>query len=133
MDGRLRVRVNDQYLGGEEVEIDADLVVVALAFPAAAQDGGGATGGQPWDLRDTTQPGLFVFYDTPTGASTTGKPLMRWVTMRCAASDRGVCGRTLRTGWLMIWDTWMASEARRLANCSARWLKVIRSSTVMSI
>lgn len=30
---------------------------------------------QPWDLRFVDQPGLFAFFDSPAGASTTGKPL----------------------------------------------------------
>lgn len=38
---------------------------VALAQPAPGI----------WDLRDIEQAGLFVFYDLPAGASTTGKPL----------------------------------------------------------
>lgn len=29
----------------------------------------------PWDVKDTRQVGQFTFYDTPAGASTTGKPL----------------------------------------------------------
>jgi heterodisulfide reductase subunit A len=32
VDGRLRVTVNDQFLGGEEVEIDADLVVLVTGM-----------------------------------------------------------------------------------------------------
>lgn len=33
------------------------------------------TGGQPWDLAYTQQAGEFVFYDAPSGASATGKPV----------------------------------------------------------
>ncbi|MBZ0299105.1 MAG: FG-GAP repeat protein, partial [Anaerolineae bacterium] len=33
------------------------------------------TGGQPWDLKQATQAGQFIFYDSPAGTSTTGKPL----------------------------------------------------------
>ncbi len=54
------------------------LLVVMLALiagPTTAQEGGGATGGQPWDLLNVGQAGQFVFYDSPAGASTTGKPL----------------------------------------------------------
>ncbi|MCC6615719.1 MAG: FG-GAP repeat protein [Anaerolineae bacterium] len=43
------------------------LLVVGFA---AAQPAPGT-----WDLKDTGQAGLFVFYDMPAGASTTGKPL----------------------------------------------------------
>ncbi|MBI5928032.1 MAG: cytochrome c [Chloroflexi bacterium] len=53
------------------------LVVVLLCLsvmPLSAQDNP-ATGGHPWDLKDTDQQGEFVFYDLPAGASTTGKPL----------------------------------------------------------
>jgi heterodisulfide reductase subunit A len=32
VDGKLRVKVNDQFLGGEEVEIDADLVVLVTGM-----------------------------------------------------------------------------------------------------
>ncbi|MCL4246805.1 MAG: FG-GAP repeat protein [Anaerolineae bacterium] len=35
----------------------------------------GAQPEAPWDLRKTTQAGMFTFYDTPASASTTGKPL----------------------------------------------------------
>lgn len=33
------------------------------------------TGERPWDLRYANQEGLFVFYDTPAAASSTGKPI----------------------------------------------------------
>jgi mono/diheme cytochrome c family protein len=51
---------------------------VPLLWPVGgvrAQGGEGATGGQPWDLHHIEQAGLFVFYDSPAGTSTTGKPL----------------------------------------------------------
>ncbi len=54
------------------------LVLGVLAHGLLAQGvlaQGEPTGGQPWDLAQTGQAGLFVFYDSPTGASTTGKPL----------------------------------------------------------
>ena len=52
------------------------LVILALsAIPRLAQEGPTPTGGQPWDLSYTAQAGQFVFYDSPAGASTTGKPL----------------------------------------------------------
>lgn len=41
---------------------------IALAQPAPSTE-------PPWDLRNTAQAGLFVFYDAPAGASSTGKPL----------------------------------------------------------
>lgn len=43
------------------------LLTTALASAQTAPD--------IWDLKDTEQAGLFVFYDLPAGASTTGKPL----------------------------------------------------------
>jgi len=46
--------------------------LVFLLLPSFAQE---ATGGQPWDLKYSNQDGLFVFYDSPAGASTTGKPV----------------------------------------------------------
>lgn len=51
------------------------LCVMIVSLPATAQPVTEPTGGQPWDLRNISQPGLFVFYDTPAGASLTGKPL----------------------------------------------------------
>lgn len=52
------------------------LITTALLIaPAAAQTPLEPTGGQPWDLKNTTQRGQFTFYDAPAGASTTGKPL----------------------------------------------------------
>ncbi len=52
------------------------VIGLALAFtPAEAQDGLEPTGGQPWDLKNIAQSGQFSFYDSPAGASTTGKPL----------------------------------------------------------
>ncbi len=57
----------------------AALVMVAAAMlPALAQDDEEEirpTGAQTWDLKFITQAGLFAFYDSPAGASTTGKPL----------------------------------------------------------
>jgi mono/diheme cytochrome c family protein len=49
--------------------------IESILPPSAAQENMGPTGGRPWDLRNVTQPGLFAFYDTPAGASLTGKPL----------------------------------------------------------
>lgn len=49
--------------------------IEAVLIPGAAQEDIQPTGEHPWDLRNITQPGLFVFYDTPAGASLTGKPL----------------------------------------------------------
>ncbi|QPC83317.1 cytochrome c [Phototrophicus methaneseepsis] len=54
------------------------LALISLMVPTLAQDedeGPQATGGQPWDLKEATQDGLFIFYDAPAGASTTGKPV----------------------------------------------------------
>lgn len=52
------------------------LLLYAAILPALAQDGEGQpTGDQPWDLKHITQAGQFVFYDSPAGASATGKPL----------------------------------------------------------
>ncbi len=48
------------------------LTVIMLPIFAQEEE---PTGGQPWDLLNTGQAGLFVFYDLPAGASTTGKPL----------------------------------------------------------
>ncbi|MBZ0276816.1 MAG: hypothetical protein K8I60_11760, partial [Anaerolineae bacterium] len=50
------------------------LVVVGVSVALAQQDTP-APQPSPWDLRDTNQAGQFVFYDSPAGASTTGKPL----------------------------------------------------------
>ncbi|MBZ0290893.1 MAG: hypothetical protein K8I30_24925, partial [Anaerolineae bacterium] len=45
-------------------------------MPVIGQDAASQpTRGQPWDLKYGTQAGLFTFYDSPAGASTTGKPL----------------------------------------------------------
>jgi len=54
------------------------ILTVAVALPLGAlfaQEGRTPTGGQPWDLKNVTQAGQFSFFDTPAGASTTGKPL----------------------------------------------------------
>jgi cytochrome c5 len=51
-------------------------MIIAAMIPALAQEGGiQPTAGRPWDLKYSTQDGLFVFYDSPAGTSTTGKPL----------------------------------------------------------
>ncbi|HEX2906295.1 MAG TPA: hypothetical protein VHO69_05500, partial [Phototrophicaceae bacterium] len=50
------------------------MLVILLCLPVSAQDKP-PTGGQPWDLKYVAQTGQFVFYDSPAGASTTGKPL----------------------------------------------------------
>ena len=53
------------------------LIIVSTMFITiiSAQDGPTPTGGQPWDLRYKSQEGLFVFFDSPAGASITGKPV----------------------------------------------------------
>ena len=53
------------------------LSIALIGFPilGAAQRIIDPTGSHPWDLRNISQSGLFVFYDTPAGASLTGKPL----------------------------------------------------------
>lgn len=53
------------------------IAITLLAGSASAQNQNGvpATGVQPWDLKNTSQSGQFTFYDSPAGASTTGKPL----------------------------------------------------------
>ncbi len=43
--------------------------------PMRAQTPVPPTGNQPWDLQYTNQAGQFTYYDSPVGASTTGKPL----------------------------------------------------------
>lgn len=49
------------------------LVLYVLGMvPVKAQE---ITGEQSWDLKDIEQTGLFIFYDAPTEASSTGKPL----------------------------------------------------------
>lgn len=59
------------------IVLKALLMVACIAsVPAIAQnDVSNPTGEQPWDLKFITQAGLFVFYDSPAGTSTTGKPL----------------------------------------------------------
>lgn len=52
------------------------LMILCLAsVTLLAQDAPQPTGVQPWDLKVSTQAGLFIFYDSPAGASTTGKPV----------------------------------------------------------
>lgn len=51
------------------------LLLAGFALPVLAQEGPEPTGGQPWDLHRPDQEGVFVFYDLPAGASTTGKPV----------------------------------------------------------
>ncbi|MFN8373892.1 MAG: c-type cytochrome [Anaerolineae bacterium] len=48
-----------------------------VIFPTLgnAQQSASSTGNTTWDLRNIDQTGLFVFYDAPAGASTSGKPL----------------------------------------------------------
>jgi len=48
------------------------LLSVLSLVPVRAQE---SIGAQPWDLKDTEQPGTFIFYDAPAEASSTGKPL----------------------------------------------------------
>lgn len=48
---------------------------ISFLILGAAQETVEPTGFRPWDLRNISQSGLFVFYDTPTGAALTGKPL----------------------------------------------------------
>ena len=50
-------------------------VIALLILIAVYGSGAGAQPEAPWDLRKTTQAGMFTFYDTPASASTTGKPL----------------------------------------------------------
>jgi mono/diheme cytochrome c family protein len=51
------------------------LVCAAIVPVMSQNEASQPTGEQPWDLKSTTQTGLFVFYDSPAGTSTTGKPL----------------------------------------------------------
>jgi len=62
-------------LAGWLIVLSVIVLLLGLAAPVLAQGGGAATGGQPWDLRQIDQAGQFVFYDSPAGTSTTGKPL----------------------------------------------------------
>lgn len=50
------------------------LCVLAASLSALAQEAV-PTGVQPWDLKAIPQPNTLVFYDTPAGASNTGKPV----------------------------------------------------------
>lgn len=49
--------------------------LMAITPAVFSQDEPVATGGQPWDLFNSTQVGQFSFYDEPAGASATGKPV----------------------------------------------------------
>ncbi|MCC6803838.1 MAG: FG-GAP repeat protein [Anaerolineae bacterium] len=50
-------------------------VMALMNIAGRAQESLEPTGGQPWDLQIVPQSGQFAFYDSPAGASTTGKPL----------------------------------------------------------
>ncbi len=51
------------------------ICMAIVASFAIAQADIEPSGGNPWDLRGLPQEGAFVFYDTPEGASLTGKPV----------------------------------------------------------
>lgn len=51
------------------------LVLSVVSLIAAQQEEEPESLPMAWDLKDTDQTGLFTFYDTPAGASDTGKPL----------------------------------------------------------
>ena len=57
------------------VRIVIAFCVILAGGVALAQETPVPTGGQPWDLKYADQAGLFIFYDAPAGASTTGKPV----------------------------------------------------------
>lgn len=84
----------------------AALVAGLSSAPLVAQDGAPPTGGQPWDLKYTDQAGQFTFYDSPAGASTTGKPL------DIGDFDGNGCGDIAITGQNAahkLMDTWRGS------------------------
>ncbi len=88
---------------------------ISFLTPGAAQETVEPTGGRPWDLRNTPQSGLFVFYDTPAGAALTGKPLDIGDLDGNGCGDIAVTGQNASFGMAEGWRN-QAGHVRILMN-----------------